>query len=493
MKPPQLYLFFLCAALLFVGCTKSVFLSKDAVLSEDSPAALISRSSFDSCHEDLTCENTFVTEEDITAYLRYKSLVSDTDVLMGEYAPIVDSKGDTMMYAINYPGGWEVIAADKRCPIVLASDNKGYFVFEEQIPPVQAWLLCQGEQIVQIRGINSYEEIKDQEVVKKMQESQGFWKRITSDPAYLQDRLGESKNGPDAVRSGEGYWVLHGVTIDTVSLVLVNHLVQTHWDQNPPYNSYCPFKSGSTTQRAPAGCVAVAVGQVANYFNELCGYPEEAPLTAFCDAEIPSDGDINYYQPSASDPHMYVSNLSTTAWDSIPSNGDMCAKLLAEIGIAVEMKYTNIVSYTNSIELVKSYFDEKDFDSVYGIYSRTYLINNVTAGKPVIVAANFPLDSNYVMVDIPGHAFIVDGYRLNRIVETTTYEWVPYNPSPLDPIGLITRNVETAYNSEEITMNWGWEESCNERWFKTDGIWYSDHGSLVVEGREMFYNLTPQI
>lgn len=41
-------------------------------------------------------------------------------------------------------------------------------------------------------------------------------------------------------------------------------IIKTKWGQEYPYNNHCPIKKG---ERAPAGCVAIAVGQIAAYFQ----------------------------------------------------------------------------------------------------------------------------------------------------------------------------------------------------------------------------------
>ena len=41
-------------------------------------------------------------------------------------------------------------------------------------------------------------------------------------------------------------------------------IIKTKWGQEFPYNNHCPIKKG---ERAPAGCVAIAVGQIAAYFQ----------------------------------------------------------------------------------------------------------------------------------------------------------------------------------------------------------------------------------
>ena len=373
------------APLSFFACSKLPSTIQEESISGFNYAPFFSKSFTNTGGNELMEENFFVTEKDIQAYMKFRSKVTKTELTNSTFSPIVGSIGDTLMYALNYQEGWELIAADKRCRTVLASGNEGSFFLDELIPPVKFWLDCLADEVRQVRSIECYDEVGDAEVIRQMQNSFSFWDMITPDSHVIPPMIAQTKSGLDPIPADDGYWDLYDVVIDTISHLRINHLIQTHWDQNPPYNSYSPLKSNSTTQRAPAGCVAVAAGQVANYFNKLCGYPEEVPLTAFCDAQIPSGG---YYQPTTIDSHMYISNFSTDAWDSIPSNGDMCAKLLAEIGIAVNMKYSD--SSSESSQFGETYFSDKDFFFTSGAFIKNPLVNNLTSGKPVIVGANTP-------------------------------------------------------------------------------------------------------
>ena len=47
----------------------------------------------------------------------------------------------------------------------------------------------------------------------------------------------------------------------------VDYLVKTKWDQNSPYNLFCPAYAGGPGGRCYAGCVATAMSQIMKYWN----------------------------------------------------------------------------------------------------------------------------------------------------------------------------------------------------------------------------------
>ena len=424
-----------------------------------------------------------VGEKDLQAYLNYKRLFDETAFPDGEITPILNGLGEVLMYAINYPEGWELIAADKRCSAVLASDKSGQFVFEEQIPPVQAWLTCVGEDVLNVRAITSYDEIKDHEVVEKMQNNEIFWKMITADQEYLNERM-KTRLGPDP-EEFDGEWIMTSFVRDTLSYQHIDHLVQTHWHQGFPYNLYCPFLTHSYTDHAPAGCVAIATGQVAVYFHNEIGYPSTSPLTAFCDAHVPHYYPY-YYSAHVNDSHMYVADLNASAWDSIPTSGNMCAKLVAEIGIAVNMQYGNTESGTSGESLSVTNIGESYFLSNGFLYSRsgfnaTALVDNITNEIPVIAAAENTYGGR--------HAFIIDAYEYVYQKITVYYVWVPRIPEPGDQ----PTKVEEYYDTDQrVSMNWGEGASYDNGWYSITSNWSVNGYTFGTSNRQMLYDFSIQ-
>ena len=401
----------------------------------------------------------FVGEKDLQAYLKFKRMVDESRFPSGETTPVLDDRGNTIMYAINYPEGWELIAADKRCPTVLACNNEGQFVFEEQAPPIQYWLTRIGKEVQQTRSIVSYDEVKSWDAVEKMEHSVDYWKKITADPEYIGKKMCQTRTGIEPPDYLDGHWECSSVIIDTIDYHFVDHLIQTHWEQGYPYNSYCPFQTNDYLHKAPAGCVAIAGAQVANYLHGVIGRPVMAPLDAFCDAMVPT---INgYYQPSINDPHMNVSNISSVAWSSIPTDTDACAKLIAQIGISVGMYYGNYGSGSHISTLGQTYFLNNEVSSSYSsTFNQTALINSILSNSPVI-AEGYGDGAGW-------HAFIIDAYEYAYRHIYFYYVWVSQNPEPGDPP---TYYDDVYVTEQNISMNGGLGASNDTNWYGISGSW----------------------
>jgi hypothetical protein len=81
-------------------------------------------------------------------------------------------------------------------------------------------------------------------------------------------------------------------------------LLKTTWDQNWPYNKYCPVEPlASTTSNGhcPTGCVAVAMGQIMKYYN----YP------------VSGIGNVSY--TSSYGTHTVDFSKSVYAWPQMPA------------------------------------------------------------------------------------------------------------------------------------------------------------------------------
>ena len=180
------------------------------------------------------------------------------------------------------------------------------------------------------------------------------------------------------------------------------YLVQTKWNQNYPYNYYCPEASGGPGGRCYAGCVATAMSQVMKYWNH--------PLQG-------TGSHTNYNSGFGA----LTANFGATTydWDNMPnalSQGspqaqiDAVATLMYHCGIAVDMHYAIDGSGAYSQDVpsrIYQYFSYSNQAVFRSRDSYTYdnwgrmLKESFDMGWPVYYSGQAP-DG--------GHAFVCDGY-----------------------------------------------------------------------------------
>jgi hypothetical protein len=188
----------------------------------------------------------------------------------------------------------------------------------------------------------------------------------------------------------------------------VEPLMKTKWNQDTPYNYYCPAISGV---RTVTGCVATAMAQIMKY--------HEYPTTRT--AEIPGYTTItrkikisqitestSYRWNDMTDTDDYSTNVTITA----------VAELMYHCGVSVQMDYDLAANggsgaYSHAVvPALKTYFG---YDAGIAYHNRSHcthtewiklLRTEIDAGRPVYYSG-----SN----DEGGHAFVCDGYDAGNL------------------------------------------------------------------------------
>lgn len=408
-------------------------------------------------------ESYFVTQEDVCKYI--DSRLSEKTVRSIE--PFKTESGELTSYVVNYSNGWEIIAADKRGPVVLADADEGNFVFENLPPAAQLWLNGLNEEISCFRKQQGTKATSQEE--GEGNEYFAFWESLTADTVLFRDR--PPLHYP-------GHWVLVDTQCNDHYDCVVQHLVSTHWGQYEPYNSYCPIIAPASpfdTIRAAAGCVAIAGAQLLNYFHSFFGTPYVAPTSCTTVGYV-----YNFGVPVM----QYFDNYSPSAWDNMEHSADTAAVLVAYTGNRVHTNY----GYQQS----NAYIDDFAYfirDSL-GIecYSKdyidqdtTYVISNLNDGIPVLASAKSNSER---------HAFIIDSWWVKRHRHVNTYEFEFFNPEEVPDDYYNPPRVEIVYSvplARLFSMNWGWNGNYDNAHFLAAGSWHPGGVSYNQE-RVIYYN-----
>ena len=180
------------------------------------------------------------------------------------------------------------------------------------------------------------------------------------------DDARDSRNRDDIDRGGP--ILEYPYTLDT----LYTPMLTTKWGQEEPFNFYCPYVG---TVRCPAGCVAVAVGQIVAYHE----HPSSYNGTFFNWESIKADS-IPTYTPD---------QLSV-------------AHLMVDIGRIVDMSYSDSVSSASSTNVAKC-LDSLGYHHTSLLdYDYNTCMQEFEQSRPVYIKGSKP-NSNY------GHAWVLDG------------------------------------------------------------------------------------
>ena len=219
------------------------------------------------------------------------------------------------------------------------------------------------------------------------------------------------------------------------------YLVETKWNQNSPYNYFCPSSQGhgGPGGRCYAGCVATAAAQLMRYWNHpvqgqgsYSYIPEEHPEYGLLSADF---GATTYDWE-----HMPLT-LSGASQEEI----EAVAELIYHVGVCMDMGYSPSGSgaVTGRLcETMPTYFFYTD--QMANLYREEYTHE---AYMNMVIRS---IDMNWPMVQRGGgHAYVLDGYN----------------------------------DHDMVHYNWGWGGS-SDGWFNID-----DHG--YTDGESIIFNYVP--
>ena len=195
-------------------------------------------------------------------------------------------------------------------------------------------------------------------------------------------------------------------------------LVQTKWDQNYPYNYYCPAWTGGPGGHFYAGCVATAMSQVMKYWNH--------PLQG--------QGSHSYtWNPGGTQSANF--GATTYDWDNMPNaltssspqvQIDAVATLMFHCAVAMDMQWDYDGSGAHSVDVPARIYQYFNYTNAAVYQNRaSYSATNWAMKVKESIDMEWPLYySGYeqTTTGLAGHAFVVDGYNDNDMYHFN-YGW----------------------------------------------------------------------
>lgn len=319
---------------------------------------------------------------------------------VSSYAEIKTKAGLPAMHVFNYKnGGFVIVSSDKRSVPVLAYSFDTHFDIDNIAPATSDWISSLSKQIEEIVE-NNYQSTDD---IEQM------WLN------YKNNQFEKSYKG-------------------------VDKLLETRWNQNYPYNYFCPQHPAGPGGRVYAGCVATAMAQIMKFYD----YPEKGRHSAeyFWGQWLEVDFSETYY-----------------AWDEMTPtinslSRDAIAELMFHCGVSVNMNYDYTgsgSSILNSYYAMRHYFQYRSGMEHLEMHQfeipewQFVLRNDLDQGRPILYRG--------VSDQGDGHAYVVDGYQ----------------------------------NDDFFHFNWGWGGSA-------DGFYYLDEvnpQTLFPWNQAAVVNITP--
>lgn len=405
----------------------------------------------DNCTSSLSA-STKVTPTHLAAYINGYKGIPKTRSVDVSIDPILNGT-DTVMYLVNYPeGGWEVLSADTRAPIILA-------------------MSCDGN--MTIEGLYSNQAEEDM-----------F--------ASLMDGLSVLRSNPDVqITTATNTWndFIYDVDVASVneleSWVLIstdivdsyvqekqNHLTQTKWGQgtmyttSPTWNISAPYTDSSKTYHCYTGCVPTAAAQILYYMNSKISTPYNSYTSCSVSTYIKPNNtsvEISPYEITlnGANPYVWDAMPLESASSVTPTQYKYVSALMVYLGHLYHAKYKLSGTSASTSDTPEVFASNFDLSSTWSGYNMSVVYNQIITQKlPVLMSISYYIDETRI-----GHAVIADGCMTKVNTVEKTYVWNSLTQGP-------QYKTETSYEYESfVAINWGWDGSG--MYSGTEPIWYN--------------------
>lgn len=191
--------------------------------------------------------------------------------------------------------------------------------------------------------------------------------------------------------------------------------ILTTWNQDEPYNNYCPvYQSGTGDIKSLVGCVGTAMAQVMKYYN----YPTKGTGSNSYTSHTRSLNASANFGETTYDWSNMLNNYASGSYTE--DNRNAVATLMYHCGVSVNMDYCNDDQGTSSAvahDIVNSLVKNFGYDANISTLTRDYfstgewmsIIKSELSLLRPIIYSGFSTNSN-------GHTFIIDGYDKNDLL-----------------------------------------------------------------------------
>ena len=286
--------------------------------------------------------------------------------------------GSNALYVFNFDGGYMIMAADDVAQPILAFGEEGSFDVNN-IPDGLAYYLRHYARQIEYAvtsNMTATPEIAEQ------------WEQIRRYGVIRSERATRGDVAP---------------------------LISTNWNQDSPFNAYCPTGQGGPGGRAYAGCVATAMSMVMKRWN----WPDHGQGS-------------HSYTPSGYATQTVDFENAYYQWNNMPnnvnnSNYQAIALLMYHCGVAVDMQYGPQGSGAHSQDVPDAIFNYFRYTKSANrldrdLYTRNeweeILISNLQEGFPMYYSG---AEGN------SGHAFVCCGYRESDRKFYFNWGWSGFN------------------------------------------------------------------
>ncbi len=186
----------------------------------------------------------------------------------------------------------------------------------------------------------------------------------------------------------------------------------TRWDQESPYNNFCPMGDQSCTvcpdgwppsSRTVVGCVATATAQIMKYWNWPSSGTGSKSYSWNGDQSCGGSTPSQVLSATFSDPYDWQNMPDYCGWGCTQAQKDALAELCYEVGVALKMDYGVCGSgaYSEDIDNALMYFlyYDADHDSDW---NKDEITKDIQWLRPVVLCGR--------NAEGEGHCWVVFGY-----------------------------------------------------------------------------------